>query len=78
MIKTLGWLRVAFLSAFAVATAATWIYQIYWVAPRKQCEAAGRWWDGPTRECGIPVSVSRFTGRPTPPEIEAAKARAAP
>ena len=78
MDKTIGWLRLAFLGAFLAATAATWIYQIYWVAPRQQCESTGRWWNNQHRECGIPVSVSRFTGRPTPAEAAAAAAKASP
>ena len=75
MIKNLGWIRLAFLAVFAVLTIASWTYSILVVQPRQRCEAAGRWWSEQDRECGIPVSVSRFTGRPVPGE---AAARAAP
>ena len=78
MQKTISWLRYLFLGVFAVLTIAVWTYQIVWVQPRTRCEQAGRWWDGQTRSCAIPVSVSIFTGRATPLEIEAAKARAKP
>ena len=73
MVKTLGWLRIAFLSLFVVLTTASWVYEIYWAAPRKRCVAAGRWWNDQYRECGIPVSVSRFTGRPSPGETPHAR-----
>ncbi len=78
MNRTLTWLRYTFLGVFALLTVAVWTYQLVWVAPRKACEGQGRWWSDATRECAIPVSVSIFTGRPTPLEIEAAKARARP
>ena len=68
MIKNLGTIRLAFLAAFAVLTIASWTYSYTVVRPRQRCEAAGRWWSEQDRVCGIPVSVSRFTGRPTPAE----------
>lgn len=72
MIKNLGWIRLVFLALFAVLTAASWTYTYLVVEPRKRCEAAGRWWSNEDRVCAIPVSVSRFTGRPTPAEAAAA------
>ncbi len=77
MIKNLGSIRLVFLALFAVLTIASWTYSIVYVQPRQRCEAAGRWWSAQDRECGIPVSVSRFTGRPTPAEAGAAKAAVA-
>lgn len=78
MTKTIGRLRWAFLALFAVLTVGVWTYQIGWVQPRKRCEATGRWWSAQDRECAVPVSVSVFTGRPTPVEIEAARSRRLP
>ena len=72
MIKTLGWIRIAFLALFAVLTAATWAYQVMVLQPRRTCIENGGWWQDEQRVCGIPVSVSRFTGRPN------AAARTAP
>lgn len=78
MIKTLGWMRIAFLGLFVVLTAGFWVHYSLYVEPRQRCEAAGRWWSDDARQCGIPVSVSRFTGRPTPAEVEAARLRNLP
>jgi hypothetical protein len=78
MIKTIGTLRWVFLGLFVLLNAGVWTWQIGWVQPRKQCEASGRWWSGVDRVCATPVSVSVFTGKPTPLEQEAAKARALP
>ena len=71
MIKNLGTIRLVFLALFVVLTIASWTYSWLYVQPRQRCEAAGRWWSQQDRECGIPVSVSRFTGRPTPAEAAA-------
>lgn len=73
MIKNLGWIRLVFLGLFAVLTIASWTYSYTVVRPRQRCEAAGRWWSEQDHECGIPVSVSRFTGRPTPAEAAAGR-----
>ena len=78
MIRNLGAIRLAFLALFAVLTAASWAYTYFVVEPRKRCEASGRWWSNEDRLCATPVSVSAFTGRPTPVEIEAAKAARLP
>ena len=78
MIKNLGTIRLVFLGLFVVLTIASWTYSLVYVQPRQRCEAAGRWWSAQDRECGIPVSVSRFTGRPTPGEARGATASAAP
>ncbi len=78
MIKNLGSIRLVFLALFAILTIASWTYSYVVVKPRQQCVAAGRWWDDRSRQCGIPVSVSRFTGRPTPAEAAAARNAARP
>ena len=77
MIKNLGTIRLVFLGLFAVLTIASWTYSYMVVMPRQRCQAAGRWWSEQDRECGIPVSVSRFTGRPTPAEAAASRAATA-
>ena len=71
MIKNLGTIRLVFLGLFMVLTVASWTYSLLVVQPRQRCEASGRWWSDRDRVCGIPVSVSRFTGRPTPAEAAA-------
>ena len=73
MIKNLGVIRLVFLALFVVLSIASWTWSIVVVQPRQRCEAAGRWWSAEDRVCGIPVSVSRFTGRPTPAEISAGR-----
>ena len=73
MIKNLGAIRLVFLGLFVLLTIASWTYSLVYVQPRQRCVAAGRWWSERDRECGIPVSVSRFTGRPTPAEAAASK-----
>ena len=78
MIKTIGLMRLAFLVLFGLGVVAVWTYQLGWVEPRRRCEASGRWWSGADRQCAVPVSVSVFTGRPTPVEIEAARAAKLP
>lgn len=68
MQSTFTTLKWAFLGLFALGIAGVWIYQIGWVAPRQKCEASGRWWSNQDRVCATPISVSVFTGKPTPEE----------
>ncbi|MEI9891334.1 MAG: hypothetical protein WDN45_13060 [Caulobacteraceae bacterium] len=67
-------LTVLFVGAFAVCCVAVAVYQLVWALPAKHCEERGWWWDGQTRQCGMPVSVTSFTHRP----IGAPKVAAAP
>jgi hypothetical protein len=57
-------LTVFFVGAFAFCLVAVAVYQVVWVLPAKHCEARGWWWDGQTRQCGMPISVTSFTHRP--------------
>ena len=57
-------LTALFVGAFAVCVVAVVVYQLVWVLPAKHCEARGWWWDGVTRQCGMPISVTHFTHRP--------------
>ena len=78
MQSTLNRLRLGFLSVFALAILGIWGYQIGWVQPRDRCEAAHRWWSDEDRKCAIPVSISVFTGRPSPGEPAGALVRSGP
>lgn len=64
MQNTFSRLRLFFLGVLVVACTAVWAYQVYYVWPRKQCEAMGDWWDAKDRQCGVPVPIWRITGRP--------------
>lgn len=55
--------KIFFLAAFAVICAGMWGYQLYYVKPARECEAAGKWWYKPSRECVHPVKITDLTGR---------------
>ena len=57
-------LMLFFVGVFAVSLVAVAVYQVVWVMPARQCEQRGWWWDGDTRQCGMPISVTSFTHRP--------------
>ena len=57
-------LFLLFVGLFAVSLVAVAAYQVVWVIPAKHCEQRGWWWDGQTRQCGMPISVTSFTHRP--------------
>ncbi len=57
-------LTLFFVGAFALCCVAVAVYQVVWVMPAKQCEQRGWWWDGETRQCGVPVSITSLTHRP--------------
>ncbi len=62
-----GFLRhinLVFLGLFALAVVAITTYQLLWIEPAKQCEAAGNWWDGENRVCGRVVYLPDITHRP--------------
>ncbi len=64
MNKAIERLTVLFAALFALCCVAVAVYQFVWVLPAKRCEERGGWWDGETRQCGIPISVTAFTHRP--------------
>ena len=67
MQNTFNRLRLFFLGALVLSCGAVWVYQVYYVWPRKQCEAMGDWWDSKDRQCGVPMPIWRITGRHVPP-----------
>ena len=79
MNRTIDRLKLIFLAAFAILSAAAFAYHIGWVWPGQKCEAAGDWWDWRSRTCARPVLISDITGRPIVDKAsrEAAKADAA-
>ena len=64
MNPTIDRLKLVFLGVFAVACAAVWAYQIFYVWPAKRCEAGGQWWDRDRRVCAQPIYIPDITGRP--------------
>ena len=64
MNRTIDRLKLFFLIAFAVLTAAMLVYQYVWVEPSKRCEAQRNWWDSATRTCGKVIYIPAITGRP--------------
>ena len=56
-----------FLIVFAVAAAAVWAHQIYYVQPKERCEARGDWWSPELRVCRTPVLVQDWRGKKLPP-----------
>ncbi len=64
MNPTIDRLKLVFLGIFAVACAAVWAYQIFYVWPAKRCEEGGQWWDGDRRVCAQPIYIPDITGRP--------------
>lgn len=84
MNRTIDRLKLIFLAAFAILSAAAFAYHIGWVWPGQKCEAAGDWWDWRSRTCASPVLISDITGRVikndetrNAAKADAAKARAA-
>jgi hypothetical protein len=63
MNPTLERLKLIFLAAFAVLTAAMLVWQVGWIWPQQNCEKAHRWWDNSQRVCAQPVLISDITGR---------------
>ena len=73
MSKTIDRLKLIFLGVFVIATAGVWAYQVFYVQPKKKCEAEGAWWGGGWRQCRRAVSIAPYDG-PPPPPIESLKA----
>jgi hypothetical protein len=55
--------KIFFLVAFFFIAGGMWVYELYYVKPAKECEAAGKWWYKPGRECATPVRITDLTGR---------------
>jgi hypothetical protein len=56
-------LKLIFLGVFALLVVGVVIWQVWWVAPQKRCEAQHKWWDHGQRVCATPVLISDITGR---------------
>lgn len=56
-------LILIFVAVFALAIVGVGVWQVGWVQPRKECEAARKWWDPDQRVCATPVLISDITGR---------------
>ena len=52
-----------FLCLFAVAAAAVWTYQLFWVEPVQKCERTGNWWDPQSRSCAHVIYLPNITHR---------------
>jgi hypothetical protein len=55
--------KIFFLVAFFFIAGGMWFYQLYYVKPARECEAAGKWWYKPGHECATPVRITDLTGR---------------
>ena len=63
MNPTIERLKIIFVGVFLVLNVVLAVWQFGWVLPRKNCEAAHKWWDGSERVCAQPVLISDITGR---------------
>ena len=63
MSRMIANMRVLLVGLFIVATAATSLYQYYYIWPMQKCEKAGAWWSGKYRQCVTPIPIWRLTGR---------------
>jgi hypothetical protein len=66
MTRAISNLRLVLVGMFILATAASSLYQYYYIWPMQKCERAGAWWSGKYRQCVVPIPISRLTGRDTP------------
>jgi hypothetical protein len=73
MTRAIGNLRLILVGMFILATAASSLYQYYYLWPMQKCERAGAWWSGKYRECVVPIPISRLTGRDLPTPKSTAK-----
>ena len=64
MNPTIDKLKLLFLGVFFLGAVASWGYQVFWVWPKRNCEAEGAWWDPDTRTCAHPIYIPDITGRP--------------
>jgi hypothetical protein len=79
MSRYIGAATVFCMFLFVLGCVGVFTYQFVWVAPAERCEKAGRWWLDERRLCGIPIEISKITGRPNPPAPGAGQApRGAP
>jgi hypothetical protein len=70
-------LKLIFIAVFVLAAVGVGVWQVGWVMPRKECEAARKWWDPDQRVCATPVLVSDITGRVITDEKALAEAKKA-
>lgn len=60
MTRVIDRLKLVFLGIFAFSCAGVWAYQLMVIAPARECEANGNWWDRDNRVCGVVVDVRTF------------------
>ena len=60
--------KLLFLAMFVAVSAAAWVYQLWVIQPRQDCEAGGGWWDAEGRVCATPIYLPKLTGRPIKPK----------
>ncbi|HEY8614983.1 hypothetical protein [Phenylobacterium sp.] len=77
MNRTIPRLMLVFLGVFALLSIGVVVWQVGWVRPMKECEAARKWWDHAERVCATPVLISDITGRTIQDKQAEAQARAA-
>jgi hypothetical protein len=70
-------LKLIFVALFAVVVAGVLVWQVGWILPQKECEAARKWWDVDQRVCAQPVLISDITGRTIDDKAAEAEAKAA-
>jgi hypothetical protein len=52
-----------FLGLFAIAAAAVWTFQFFWVVPVQKCERSGNWWDPQSHSCATVIYLPSVTHR---------------
>jgi len=65
MMRLLTRVQLAYLGLFLACCVAVFGYQAYYVWPVQKCEEHGGWWAPKYHQCGQPMPISRFTGRPS-------------
>lgn len=58
-------LKYYFVAVLGVCSALITGYELLYDLPMKRCEAAHDWWSWKYRQCIRPVSISKYTLRPT-------------
>ncbi|MEO6341220.1 MAG: hypothetical protein ABIO39_14355 [Caulobacteraceae bacterium] len=77
MKRTIDTTKLLFLGLFVAISAAAWVFQLWVIEPRKNCESGGGWWDPEGRVCAAPIYLPKLTGRPIRPKPPASNPPAA-
>jgi hypothetical protein len=73
MNRVISNMRLLLVGLFILATAATTLYQYYYIWPMQKCERASAWWSARYRQCLTPIPIWRLTGREPAAKIRSAK-----